>query len=100
MGFRTFPPPRLPQGIVGTKCACGGTVRDWDCGCAWGCDLCSVTAACDTCNKLFRSPSSLPGRGKRAMRRLRRAEAPPCPHCGKKVLGLDAHVQAVHGGVA
>jgi len=54
MAFTRFPTPKIPNGKVGAPFPskkCTGKLRSWDCGCAWGCPLCSVRFACDKCQR-------------------------------------------------
>ena len=31
----------------------GKSLKDWDCGCSWGCDACHINVVCSDCNFAF-----------------------------------------------
>lgn len=70
MGFRKFPAPKwIGQAQPGDPCrrhGCTGVYRPWDCGCAWGCELCSASLCCSVCHDKARRPAPKKERRARA----------------------------------
>jgi len=92
MGYQHFPAPKAPAGVAGGKCPdqnCGGVLKEWDCGCSWGCDLCWVYFACSKCHTKTKAG---PVRGTKTKKPLQQ-----CPHCGAKKVGLANHIRDKHG---
>ena len=95
MGFRKFPGPKKGSYIEeGAPCrSCGGKLKEWDCGCSWGCSTCWVDLACSKCDAKYlkgQPPRQPPGTPRRPL------EA--CPICGKQKRNVQAHMKAKHVG--
>lgn len=98
MGFRHFPEPKAPRGVEGGPCPdpnCKGKLKSWDCGCAWGCELCWVSYECTRCGLKAKHGDAQPS--------APRPPKPPrpkvtCPECNQQVANLDHHKRTAHPG--
>ena len=74
-------------GTAGLPCpheGCSGTLAPWDCGCAFGCDLCDAGLECTVCHAKYLSAPR------------KKHKKVPCPYCGVLKVGLRGHIREKH----
>jgi len=53
MGFRNFPAESISHQKKAIKKCCWGNLKEWDCGCSWGCPQCYAAYQCKTCGHIL-----------------------------------------------
>jgi len=53
MGFRYVTPDSPEKQNRDAKECCPTHLKEWNCGCSWGCDVCFASYRCSVCGCLF-----------------------------------------------
>jgi DNA repair photolyase len=83
MGFRRFPASGKKKQQPNACCTID-TIKEWDCGCSWGCETCYVSARCDVCHQMFGWVMLVSIVGEAAAEVIRRQNTVGLPVEGKK----------------